>query len=487
MRQYRHLFAPTLAGLVAGSLLTGCPDREVTDVPPLQDNVLDKTIPVSLNRNLDILFVIDNSGSMRAEQQNLVDNFDDFINVLNTIEGGLPDVHIGVVSSNVGAAGASGVPGCPGQGDDGNLQAKDFTPTTPPTPPPPCAGLGANTFVSDIAQADGSRTRNYTGSLPTLFTCMASLGVGGCGFEMHLEAAWRALQQGKNPGFYRPEAYLAVIFIADEDDCSTQMGAMFGDPTANLTSALGPRTSFRCHQFGVTCENDPNPREFGNKVGCKAQENSEYQFEVEKYVEFFRTIKDDPKLVIVAGILGTFDSETGDLTVGQDPTRNPTPAPVGQPSVQRSCGFIAGDEHAGASPPVRISKFLNAFPERSTQTSICDANLSDALVQIALLLKTAIGNPCIDVALADRNPDIDGIQEECTVVDVTNPDNNNRTEDVIPKCIGAAGSGRVTPCWEFIMDAEQCPTAPENKAINVDRGGATPAIGTVMEMQCVTI
>src|SRR5262245_8768539 len=74
----RRLFAPTLAGLVAGSLLAGCPDREVTRVDPLQDNVLDKEIPVNINRRLDILFVVDNSGSMAAEQANLTANFPQF-------------------------------------------------------------------------------------------------------------------------------------------------------------------------------------------------------------------------------------------------------------------------------------------------------------------------------------------------------------------------------------------------------------------------
>ncbi|HVK73273.1 MAG TPA: vWA domain-containing protein [Kofleriaceae bacterium] len=468
-----RLLGSTLAAALSISLLAGCPDREVVEVVPVPDNVLDKSVPVNLNRNLDLLFVIDNSGSMAAEQASLARNFPEFINVLNTIPGGLPDVHIGVVSSNVGAAGASGVPGCSAQGDDGNLQVGLASANCAAT-----YGL-QGTFISDIAQQNGSRTQNYNGDLPGLFSCMATVGTGGCGFEMHLESAWRALQPGKNPGFYRQDAYLGVIFVADEDDCSTEMGAMFGDPTAGLNSPLGPRTSFRCHEFGVVCENDPNPRAFGNKTGCKARDNSQYQFEVEKYVNFFRTLKSDPSLVIVAGILGTFDAGSGNLTVGQDPAAT---AAQGTPAVQRSCGFNPNDEHAGASPPVRIAKFLTAFPDRNTQTSICDENLSDALVQIAALLKLAIGDPCIDTPLADRNPDRDGDQYECTVLDVTNPNSDSPVETVIPQC----GNPRTTPCWELVEDEEQCPMAWMNYAIKVDRGGATPPTGTVMRMQCVT-
>lgn len=469
------------------SLLAGCPDREVSEVIPIQDPVLDKSIPVNLNRNLDILFLIDNSGSMLAEQQQLVANFPDFINVLQQIEGGLPDIHLGVLSSNVGAAGAASVPGCPASGDDGNLL------TGPPGNT--CAtqfGL-TGSFISDIANSDGTRTRNYTGQLDSLFSCMASLGTSGCGFEMHLESMYRALQPGKNAGFYRAEAYLAVIFIADEDDCSADMGTMFGDPNAGLTSALGPRTSFRCHEFGVQCDNDSNPRTFGPKTGCRPRDNSQYMYEVERYIEFMQGIKGDGNedLVIVAGIIGNFDATTGELTVGPDATTATYPA------VQKSC-FTRdpNDPDDGAAPPVRIQKFLSSFPNRNTFTTICNENLSDALVQIAELLKDALGNPCIDKPLADRNPNIDGLQPECSVVDVLNPDEDNRSEEIIPQCSTIIQAGDTcdpgsvgTPCWCIHPDTMSCPANddnPQSYAIDVNRGGATPAVGTVLEVQCVT-
>lgn len=480
----RRFILPTL-GIAGLAALTGCPDREVSRVDPIQDPVLDKSIPVNINRNLDIIFVVDNSGSMLAEQQQLTANFPEFINVLQQIEGGLPDIHLGVLSSNVGAAGAQSVPGCPASGDDGNLL------TGPPGNT--CAsqfGLQGS-FISDIAQQDGSRMRNYTGDLAALFTCMASLGTSGCGFEMHLESMYRALQPGKNPGFYREEAYLAVIFVADEDDCSTEMGAMFGDPNAGISSQLGPRTSFRCFEFGVRCDNDPNPRTLGPKTGCEPDGNSTYMYEIQRYIDFLRNLKDDPKLVIVAGIIGNFDAETGNVTVQPDRRTNDP----NLPEVQISC-FTRdpNDPDDGAAPPVRTQAFLSAFPERNTFTTICNDNLSDALIQIAELLKTAIGNPCIDKALADRNPTIDGVQPECSVVDVLDPDSVNRSETVIPQCTQAIQPGVAmcdpgsagTPCWCIHPDMDACPNAPQNFAIEVNRGGATPPLGTVLEVQCVT-
>ncbi len=479
-------------GLLATSIisigaLTGCPDREVSRVDPIQDPVLDKSIPVNINRNLDILFVIDNSGSRLAEQQQLTANFPGFINVLQQIEGGLPDIHLGVISSNVGAAGAQSVPGCPASGDDGNLLTG--------APGNTCAtqfGL-TGSFISDIAQPNGTRTKNYTGALDGLFTCMGSLGTSGCGFEMHLESAYRALQPGKNPMFYRAEAYLAVIFVADEDDCSTEMGAMFGDPNAGISSQLGPRTSFRCHEFGVRCDNDSNPRALGPKTGCEPDTNSVYQYEVQRYIDFMRNLKDDPKLVIVAGIIGNFDSVAGDLTVGPDRRTNDP----NLPEVSRSC-FTRdpNDPDDGAAPPVRLQAFLTAFPERNTFTTICNDNLADALIQIAELLKTAIGNPCIDRPLADRNPGIPGLQPECSVVDVLNPDSTSRAETVIKACSEVIQAGMMcdpgsagTPCWCIHPDVAQCPADAENPqsySIEVNRGGATPPLGTVLEVQCVT-
>lgn len=484
MRLHRHLFAPTFAGLVAGALLTGCPDREVTEVVPVPDNVLDKTVPVNLNRELDILFVVDNSGSMAAEQAKLTENFDDFIDVLRQIEGGLPNVHIGVVSSNVGTLGAP-IDGCSGTGDNGQLLVGRDAETTSRSTCATTYGLDG-TFISDVAQADNSREINYDNpdQLPQLFTCMATLGVDGCGFEMHLESAYRAIKSSAegtaNSGFYRDDAYLAIIFLADEDDCSTENAGMFGDRNGDNDSPLGYLSSFRCHEFGVVCDNDDDPREFGLKMGCRPQEDSAYQYSVQRYVDYFLDLKADPGLVIVAGILGAFDSETGEVNVDQDPD---TRAVSGQPAVQRSCGGTS-DPNAGASPPVRLASFLNSFPNRNTITSICDENFTDALTQIGELLKAAIGNRCIDEPLSDRNPNLDGVQEECTVVDVTNPNTEDRTESVIPKCEDP--DAPVAPCWFLEENQERCPNAPDNLELQVFRGGASVPSGTVMQMQCVT-
>src|ERR1700733_14413017 len=97
----------SVASVASTILLCGCPDRTISEVVPTQGRVEGKIIPVKANRDVDILFLIDNSPSMGDKQSNLATNFPQFITVLSTIPGGLPNVHIGVATSDMGAKGAA--------------------------------------------------------------------------------------------------------------------------------------------------------------------------------------------------------------------------------------------------------------------------------------------------------------------------------------------------------------------------------------------
>ena len=188
----------SLLGLTAVSLLAGCPDRTISQPDVSQGRVEYKDIPVTVNRDIDILFLIDDSPSMADKQNNLRMNFPNFINVLNTIQGGLPNIHIGVATSDLGSKGADdpspgpGISGCTGTGKNGDLQTQGTT-------------LVSGKFIVDTANTDGTRTTNYTGQLSDAFTAIASVGAAGCGFEQHIEAAKHALNNDpNNAGFVRP-------------------------------------------------------------------------------------------------------------------------------------------------------------------------------------------------------------------------------------------------------------------------------------------
>ena len=122
---------------------------------------------------IDVLFVIDNSGSMSDDQRLLADNFEDFI--ASALADDELDVQIGVTTTDVisegGAAGAL-------VGSPPILSAQD---------------------QDALAQR-------------------VLVGVDGTGLELGLEAMRLALEIPDNAGFIRSDAALAVIFVTDEED-----------------------------------------------------------------------------------------------------------------------------------------------------------------------------------------------------------------------------------------------------------------------------
>ncbi|MGB7810435.1 MAG: hypothetical protein WBP56_04800, partial [Polyangia bacterium] len=173
---------------------------------------------VLVSREVDILFMIDNSPSMDPKQQALAANFPKMIQVLQNLPDpldpsgtavSLPDVHIGVISSDMGAGSdniggnCSRVLGDRGLlwGNDPNNLIASVAPgntlystapgqiSTYPTP----NGCGLNSgarWISDVANANGvGRAQNYTGQLTDVFTCLAqSVGIAGCGYEHQLQS-----------------------------------------------------------------------------------------------------------------------------------------------------------------------------------------------------------------------------------------------------------------------------------------------------------
>lgn len=430
-----------VAGLVAGlsvgaGLLAGCPDRSISEVDPLQGRVEFKDIPVTVNRNIDLLFLVDDSPSMGDKQINLAKNFPEFIKVLKTIPGGLPDVHIAVATSDMGTKGAAdsaagagigmlGQGGCSSTGKNGVMQLFG-------------APVTGTSFISDIGQPDGSRVANYTGTLENAFATMAQAGAGGCGFEQHLEAVKQALSEDLHPankGFLRPDAYLAVIIIADEDDCSMAHSTLL----ASSESTLGPLQSFRCTRFGVVCDTNGTTPDAMNVVNvkdkCHPSDDSAYLTKVSDYVTFLKGLKpSDPSKVIVAGIIGTTQHVETEL-------RAPPGSTTKIPALTHSCNYTGGDGKIEvADPPIRLKFFLDQFPNRSTFASICQQDLSGGLTQIGDLLKIVIGDPCIQGKLV-------GPPYECSVSSVTDPGKATQSETIMPKCNPEDGSGATSPCW----------------------------------------
>lgn len=426
------------------------------EAPPLEEKTsceAEKWLVERFPRQLDLLLVVDTSPSMADEQANLERNLWRMAEVLQSTAGGLPDVHIAVISADMGT-GSAAVAGCTATGDDGRFLA-----------PLDCPGPDG-AFLVDESLVDGSgRVRNYEGSLGETLTCMALRGTGGCRFSQPLAAIRRALD-GTHPehaGFLRPDAYLGIVLITDEDDCSATSSVPFvgGDV-------------FRCAELGVSCDGGPVGREPAEYTSCEPYAGS-YLLDPADIAAWLRSVKGgDPNRVLLAGVFGN----PRPFAVGADPD--------GQPTVLPSCESDLGR----AGPAVRLAALFDLFPARSTWTSICGANFEDAFVLFADLIKHIISSPCLDASVAteDLDSSAPGTQLACAVSDVRYPVSDRQEETPLPRCpmlddaTPAAGDPR--PCWYVTPEPERCSGASDAPlALRVARD-AYPPPGTVVIARC---
>jgi hypothetical protein len=160
---------------------------------------------------MDILFVIDDSGSMACEQEMLAASFPGFIQVLEDYNNANADQ----VSYRVGVTSTG--------------RSLDYVVDEPPIGPidPPPIPISEDDLDGDLVDMGGLRWIDGPGdtaAIEAAFTAGASLGTGGTSFEMPLECMREALDKDApgltNEGFLREDALFIVVAITDEDDCS---------------------------------------------------------------------------------------------------------------------------------------------------------------------------------------------------------------------------------------------------------------------------
>ena len=136
---------------------------------------------------VDILLVIDNSGSMEEYQQELSTRFETFLSFFPEDI----DYRIGVTSSTVEA----------------------------PEPNRNCtrADIEESAYGGVLAGEDWIDNEDPDGA--ARFEEYVQVGICGGGYEMGLEAAYLAVTTA-NAGFRRPGASLSVVFVSDEEDNS---------------------------------------------------------------------------------------------------------------------------------------------------------------------------------------------------------------------------------------------------------------------------
>jgi hypothetical protein len=161
---------------------------------------------------MDILFVVDDSGSMGEEQTNLASNFPQFIDVLDAYQtegGDFLDYRVAVTST--------------GRDVDYTVESPQL-PGFPTLPPINQSEDGLNgELVQDCGMTRRWLERSDT-NVSSTFACAAELGTSGPSLEMPLRTTELAftdrMSDGTNAGFLRDDALLAIVILTDEDDCS---------------------------------------------------------------------------------------------------------------------------------------------------------------------------------------------------------------------------------------------------------------------------
>jgi hypothetical protein len=388
-------------------------------LPAPTENVCGRFEQVEV-RNLDLLFVVDDSGSMKEEQTSLRRELPRMIERLvsgDTDGDGSQDMlpidelHLGVVSSDMGLVGVTGIEKCEGLGDDGILQDGSGQLEAG------CDASGPRFLTYRSADDDPAQVARD-------FGCIAALGTDGCGFEQQLEAGLKALWPSRddsitflpapsgegtrghgddeNAGFLRPNqrqdtSLIAVVLVTDEDDCSSRN-----------TSHLRPP-----QYLDPSNEGDALLMRQGLNVRC--QLNPDNLYDSSRYVDGLRALRPNSEgLIVFAVIAGvpaelvtpetltavdfadTDEREAFYTALLADPAMQPRIDTLGTPDEQDDRAAASCDTVNGlAYPPVRLVETARAFGRDAVVQSICQDDFGPAIDAILAAITRASTQACV--------------------------------------------------------------------------------------------
>jgi hypothetical protein len=449
-----------------------------TPEPVLETDIY---LSVAPTRKVDLVFMIDNSPSMAPKVKKLNQQFPKLIDALkDPSDGTYPDLRIAMIDSDLGTGGAYSSGSCgPNEGnannaygDVGHFQMRG------------AAGCGVATN-SLWLETSGGRPLNFsaTADISQVFGCLAgNLGTIGCGEEHQLQAYEFALVaqnlHADNPAqnsFLRPEAYLGLVFLSDEDDCSAATNdGMFGDKVDLRGESASLRCATRGHKCGGLNLTDSGPgyptsQAFATSfAACAARTDScanptdgdnggtdtngptscSPLKDVRKLAQELKMLKANPDdQVLVAGIFGwprmvvdaagqpVLDSNGGvqaDVANAEykiDLVPNPNVADTAHPQVWDYWPVCYDPDHQpaipgafdadawgwGAQGGVRMSAFIDQFGANGLKYSICERDYTQAMRGIGNAIAKKLRNMCVDSKLKDTDP-APGLQPDCRVV-----------------------------------------------------------------------
>lgn len=487
MQPRRRALRQALFGAFACLLSLGaCRGYEITPTSSETPTpTMDFFLPQQENLDVDLLFVIDNSSSMLGHQA----VHEQLVGMASTLQRmqNLPNIHMGVVSTDLGAGPYTNILHCEEAGGDrgvlGRVGGLDLSQA--------CIGPGQRYIVdvqpkgcavdrsyADFCEGHGCtqehctamqrgdevlalvtdsngcpRCRNFSGTMEDVFSCLTDLGVDGCPFVQPLEAMLKALDPAatsENDGFARETAYLGIILVSAWDDCSASNPEKLFDPDPSLDhidSELGFLERFRCFEFGVAC--DVNDRTvYGPRNDCQPRDSEDPSgllHPTSRYTSFLEAVKDFRLPPVVSAVAGPLDQ----ITVDGYPW----------PHLQEICQSGTGIE---ATPAVRLHSFVSHFADSYELhdwafTNICDLDFEGALKGISRALSRIPFDDCVmgtSFAGCARGPagtDCSPCLPSCTVFDIENYRHPEQARLRVPWCgevctTGLCTKDQLEPC-----------------------------------------
>lgn len=307
--------------------------------------------------NLDVVVVVDDSGSMQEEQQ--------------ALERAIPLLLASLLN---------GDPDRDGRQDTPALETMNFAVTTttlslnPVVPRCPHMALDAR---FDSSGCTGPEVLRFTyGDSAATFSrdaqCRASRGIEGCGFEQPFEVFRKALSAAgegppytterargdrENAGFLRDEASLLLVLLSDENDCSTPDDDLYNPSSTRFRGEL----NLRCFSY----EDELHP--------------------VALYRDTFIGLKGHPGEVVFATITGmpTFLEEASAAAVLAHPDMEEFPDPTNPSVLSPVCLSDNGRAFPGRRP-IELVSALEAAGGHGVFGSICQSDYSPVMRRIAV-------------------------------------------------------------------------------------------------------
>jgi len=341
-----------------------------------------------------------------------------FLAELAALPGGGPDLHAGVISSDLGAGRIPlGNGGCARVGGDRGVLQTKFS----------CNVPGEQRYLGVAPGAFGSAAQTLN--------CMMDLGIAGCGYEHQLASVTTALDATATPenaGFLRPEAHLAVVIVTDEDDCSAPPDTEFFHMVLP-----GQTSSTRCATAGHLCGGvHPPPTVFTAPLAsCQAAEDGPL-IPVATLVDRLRASKREPdRQLTVAAIFGVPSAHP------EIEYRNiSTPQGV---DYYANCDTRMGTSVMG----LRMAKFVESFGPAGTSFDVCVDDLVPTVRGVGRAIARRLTSACLPEVVTD-----------CQVM----------AEQPLPRC----GPRVEQACWE-LRDDQRCPGS--RSLLAIEGAGTLPA------------